>query len=334
LGAATADADILAALGARGHPLPSLSERNIRTLPRPLGEDLARFTALRRLQLTLGERFAQHIGADGRIHSHFVQIGARSGRMACTRPNLQAISADPGRRRCFAAPPGHVLVMGDYAACELRILADMSQDPALTSAIARGTDLHAAIAQTMFNTEVSRSVRPELRQMAKTIAFGLIYGMGSQALGAALNRAPQDAAALMDRFFATFPKVRDFLTTTSAEAVHRGEARTLSGRRLLLPGQHYDKSTLLRMARNLPIQGTSADLIKVALAGVQRALANVPGGTLAHCIHDEIIVLCPQTRQQDTCRLLQAAMVGAGAGLLRHVPLVAQIRAQADWQAH
>ena len=332
--AAAPDAALLAALSARGHALPSLGERNIRTLPHPLGDTLLRFCTLRRLQLTLGERFAKHIGADGRIHSHFIQIGARSGRMACTRPNLQAISADPGRRRCFVAPPGQVLVMGDYAACELRILADMSQDAALVAAIASGTDLHGAIAQTMFNTEVSRTVRPELRQMAKTIAFGLIYGMGPKALGAALNQAPQAATELTERFFSAFPKVRDFLSAQSAEAVNRGEARTLSGRRLLLPPQSYDRSTLLRMARNLPIQGTSADIIKVALARVQGALAHTPGRSLLHCIHDEIIVMCPQAEQADACRQLEQAMAGAGADLLRQVPLVAQIRAQADWQAH
>lgn len=331
-----ADDALLRALDEAGHPLPTLGAAHQRTLPAPLGEPLLRFTALRRLGQTVGTKFARHIGTDGRIHSHFVQIGARSGRMACTRPNLQAITSDPLRRACFRAPQGYLLIIGDYAACELRILADMSQDEALGAAIGRGADLHAAIASSMFGVEVSKTVRPTMRQAAKTIAFGLIYGMGTKALAAALSTEPHQAAQLMEQFFAAFPKVRPHLTEHSAHALKQGYAVTLGGRRCALTESSHgrNQAALLRLARNLPIQGTSADITKVALARAHQALKATPKRAIVHCIHDEIVLMCPTEEADHACGQLKQAMEGAGVGLLQRTRLVADVRARQDWQAH
>lgn len=332
----SSDEVLLAAVNRGPHSLSSLSEANIRTLAPALAKPLMEFTLLRRLSRTVGARFAEHIRSDGRIHSHFVQIGARSGRMSCTRPNLQAITLDPSRRACFRAPAGHVLIMGDYAACELRILADMSEDEALCSAIGQGADLHAGIASRMFGTEVSKTLRPELRAAAKTIAFGLIYGMGAQALSVALDKTRQAAEALMAQFFAAFPRVQDHLESQSLQALQLGYATTRSGRRCRLDTQSSGRAPdgLRRMARNLPIQGTSADIIKVALARIHASLAQTKGRALVHCIHDEIILTAPQEEAQDAVTQLQTAMQGAGDGLLVKIPLVADVHAGVDWQGH
>lgn len=334
VGAAMDDAQLIAAL-ARSKDAPlGLSEAQLSVLPPPKAEPLQRLVALRRLNRTVGSRFLKHIAADGRIHAHFGQIGARSGRMACTRPNLQAITANSARRACFRAPPNHVLVMGDYAACELRILAQMSRDRALMDAIATGADLHATIASRMFGTQVSREIRPDLRHTAKTIAFGLIYGMGPKALGAALQTALTEANALMAQFFGAFPKVQSFLIAMSEEGLKHGFVRTLSGRRCSLKDGRSDRAGLLRLARNLPIQGTSADIIKIALARAHARLQPIAGCQIVHCIHDEIVVVCHKTATNEVLRGLKEAMEGAGATLMPDVPLRADVHSQMDWQAH
>lgn len=330
------DDQLLAAVRGQNHPLASLSEANIAKLPPHIARPLAELNTLRRLSRTVGLRFADHIAADGRIRSHFIQIGARSGRMSCTKPNLQAITSDASRRACFRAPPGHTLIMGDYAACELRILADMSGDAALSSAIVQGTDLHASIASRMFGTAVSKSLRPELRAAAKTIAFGLIYGMGTQALAAALDCDQPAAEGLMRQFFAAFPEVQGHLEAQSDQALRAGYATTCSGRRCVLDAHTSgrDRQGLRRMARNLPIQGTSADITKVALARIHQALENTPNRALVHCIHDEIILAAPTAEAPEAAVQLREAMEGAGVGLLRHIPLVADVRTGPDWQGH
>ena len=322
------------ALSAAGHPLRGFGQSAIATLPPTLRALVAPLMQLRRQARQLGDAWLRHLSADGRVHAHFVQLGARTGRMACTRPNLQAITAAPARRACFAPKPGRRLVMGDYAACELRILAEMSGDPAFVAAFAAGVDVHARVATELFGTTITRELHPERRQMAKVVSFGLIYGMGPQALGLALNISPRAAAQLTEQYFARYPRVAAFLRDAAAAAVSAGEARSLSGRVLDLHRVPGDSAATSRLARNMPIQGSSADMIKIALALTHARLGPTPTTQLVHCVHDEIVLECPEGDALAAQDLLHSAMMDAGAQLLRQVPIAVAVRHQASWQAH
>lgn len=328
------EATVLAALRRAGHALPSFGQTAIAQLPAELSTCLGPLMQLRRQAAQLGDNWLRHVGTDGRIHAHFVQIGARTGRMACTRPNLQAITAAPARRACFAPKPGRRLVMGDYNACELRILAQMSQDPAFLAAFAAGVDVHAQVATELFGVPVSQGHNADKRQMAKVVSFGLIYGMGRDALGQALGLNPAAAAELVERYFARFPKVAQFLQDAAAAAVRAGEARSLSGRVLSLDPGANDGGATLRLARNMPIQGSSADMIKIALALLHAKLTASHDIQLVHCVHDEIVLECAKEATDGAMAMLDAAMREAGAKLLQSVPIAVTLQHRTSWQAH
>jgi DNA polymerase I len=143
-----------------------MRRRTLATLPPPIGPLLTAYRGLAKLVSAYGLGFLEHVGADGRMHPTFEQIGASTGRMACYEPNLQAMTRDSGRRSCFRAGPGRILVVADYAACELRILADMSDDPVFVAAFERNEDLHSKVASTIFNQTVSKTENASLRQVA------------------------------------------------------------------------------------------------------------------------------------------------------------------------
>lgn len=298
---------------------------------------LLRHATLVRLQSALGEGLLTRIDPrDGRVHATFVQMGAQTGRMACRAPNLQAVPKAFERRACFVPAPGCRFVLADYAACELRILAEMSADAAYLAAFARGDDVHAQVAETMFRTQVDRTTRPELREAAKMLSFGLVYGMQPAGLASRLGCSRTEAEELTETFFAAYPTVRAYLVDSEATALERGWAETLAGRRLLLPASPdssaAQKAARGRLARNMPIQGTGADIIKLALAGTQRALdAAGNGARVVHCVHDALVVECPADAAEATAVCVGRAMRAAGEPLLRRVRLEADPEVAGHW---
>jgi DNA polymerase-1 len=327
------DADLLAALRALGHDVRNVRRRTLATLPAPLGPALARYRALSKLTSAYGLSFLDNVGPDGRLHPTFEQIGASTGRMACAAPNLQAITKDSGRRACFHTSPDRRLVVADYAACELRILAEMSGDPVFLEAFARHEDVHARVAQSIFGKPVSKDENPQLRQIAKGVNFGLAYGMGAAGLARTVQIEERAARDLLQRHFKTFPRIRGFLQDAAATAMARGWAQTLAGRRLYLdpPAADGARAQAERIAKNMPIQGTNADITKIALARLRRALAPFPDTWVVNCVHDEVVVECPAHAAEAVAPVVASEMTAAGAELLRTVRLAVDVEITDAW---
>lgn len=327
------DQELRRLLQAAGHAVTNVRRDTLAALPVPLGPTLARYRELGKLTNSYGEGFLAHVAGDGRIHATFEQIGASTGRMACHAPNLQSIVADSEHRACFRAPDGHALITADYAACELRILADLSGDPVFAEAFARGEDLHARVATAIFGKPVSKSENPELRERAKAVNFGLAYGMGAQGLARAIGADVEQARALLDRYFKTFPRIRGFLEHSAREAVARGFAATMTGRRLYLDAgaSGEDRAQAERIAKNMPIQGTNADITKLALARLWQRLGPRGDAWLVNTVHDEIVVECRQTSADEVRALVIDEMRAAGADVLRQVRLDVDAHVGPTW---
>lgn len=328
------DAELKAALHAMGHDVPNLRRGTLARLPPPLGPKLRRFRELGKAVHTYGESFLVHVGTDGRVHPTFEQIGASTGRMACHSPNLQAVVGDTPHRECFRPAPNRRLVIADYATCELRILAEMSGDPVFCDAFARGEDLHARVASTVFGKPVSKDHNPLLRQRAKAVSFGLVYGMGAGGLARAIGSDLRQAQSLLEQYFRTFPKIGAFLQDSAQRALEVGYASTLTGRRLYLdagsdPGQRGQAE---RIAKNMPIQGTSADIIKVALAELHKALCGFTDAWLVNAVHDELVVDCDTDHSAAVAEAVRRAMEEAGARVLKQIPLAVDVTISRFWR--
>ena len=254
--------------------------------------------------------------ADGRVHTTFDQAGAATGRLASLDPNLQniPIRTPQGRaiRRAFVAAPGCVLVGADYSQIELRVLAHLSGDVNLVEAFAAGEDVHAATARRIF--KVTGELAPELRARAKTVNFGVLYGMGARSLAQQMGLELEEARAFIDGYFSVYAGVRRHLDATLEEARERGWVATLLGRRRYLPELRSShgaaRSFAERAAINTPIQGSAADLVKLAMLSVHRALSNRAGARLLLQVHDELLLECPSGDAEAVAALVRREMEG------------------------
>jgi DNA polymerase-1 len=271
---------------------------------------------------------------DRRVHTTFDQAGAATGRLASLDPNLQniPIRTPQGRaiRRAFVAAPGCVLVGADYSQIELRVMAHLSGDPNLVEAFAAGEDIHAATARRIF--KVAGEVPPELRARAKTVNFGVLYGMGARSLAQQMGLELKDAKEFIDGYFTVYAGVRRFLDATIEEARSRGWVATLLGRRRYLAelqsSNGAERSFAERAAINTPIQGSAADLVKLAMLSVHRALANRTGARLLLQVHDELVLECPEGEAEAVTALVQREMQGCYP---LNVPLTVSIGTGRTW---
>jgi DNA polymerase-1 len=332
-----ADADVRALLErSTGKKLDDVARGSLAALKHPVADALLKYRESHKIVSTYGDAFLSRVDPrDGRIHATFIPLGASTGRVASRDPNLQNLPSDARFHTCLRAPAGHALVTADYATCELRIVAELAQDPVFLAAFARGDDLHSTVASTMFGVPVSKSERPELRQRAKAINFGLVYGMGPAALATSLSVPLEEGERLLQQYFRTFPRVRDYLEHNVDQALSRGYAETVLGRRL-----RFDKDALSapnargelsRIAKNMPIQGTSADMTKLAMVRVHERLVDEHLGGLVNTVHDELVVEC---RAEDGARVAEAVqheMAEAHRTLLRTVPPLVEVHVGPHW---
>ena len=276
----------------------------------------------------------------GRVHTHYAQAVAVTGRLSSNEPNLQniPIRTPEGRRvrEAFVAPPGCLIASADYSQIELRIMAHLSQDPALLKAFAEGRDVHRATAAEIFGLDPAE-VGAEQRRYAKVINFGLIYGMSSFGLAKALGIDNQAAKNYIERYFERFAGVRHYMDQTRAQAKAQGYVETVFGRRLYLPEINSPngprRAAAERAAINAPMQGTAADLIKMSMVAVQAALdARGLGTRVIMQVHDELVFELPES-EQDWVRA-EVPRLMAGVAELR-VPLLAEVGVGPNWeQAH
>ena len=218
----------------------------------------------------------------------------------------------------------------------MRILAQSSGDARLIDALQEGKDFHSAVASTVFKTEVTREKNPLLRSRAKVMNFGLCYGMGAQGLARELHIARDEADELCRRYFAAMPDVKDYLEESARRAFECGESRTLSGRRLAFQispdADETEKSQAGRVAKNMPIQGTNADILKIALSRLRRAFAEkVPQSKVVNCIHDEIVVETTEQDAEQTAIILEEQMVKAARKFITAVPVEVEVKIGGFW---
>ena len=248
----------------------------------------------------------------GRVHTTYAQAVTVTGRLASSNPNLQniPIRTEAGRRvrRAFTAPEGFVMVSADYSQIELRIMAHLSGDTTLIEAFQNGEDIHRRTAAEVFGL-TPEQVGAEQRRYAKTINFGLIYGMGQYGLAKALGIDNLSAKSFIDRYFARYPSVAEYMQRTKEQANAQGYVETLFGRRLYLPDIHSRnanaRAAAERAAINAPMQGTASDLIKRAMIQVQQWLQNEKlSAKLVMQVHDELVLQVPENECAQVCQAL------------------------------
>lgn len=285
----------------------------------PVVANLLEYRTLSKLNSTYCEGLLKVVDSDGRIRSVFNQTETRTGRISSSEPNLQNIPvrSELGRqmRRFFTAREGWVLCDADYSQIELRVLAHMAAEPTMCAAFNGGTDIHRQTAASVFGVS-PEEVTSHQRSAAKAVNFGIIYGQGAYSLSEDLNISFVEAKEYIDRYLANFSAVSAFMEQLIADATERGYGVTLMGRRRPLPelkaGNAMTRHFGERVARNMPIQGTAADIIKVAMVRVHRRLA--AEGLQAKLIlqvHDELMVECPAAEADAVCRLLVEEMEAA-----------------------
>ncbi len=258
----------------------------------------------------------------GRVHTSYNQTGTVTGRISSSDPNLQNIPVrtELGRHvRCaFVAGEGGLLLGADYSQVELRILAHISRDPGLLAAFARGEDIHASTAATVFEVPLS-DVTPAMRRIAKTINFGIIYGMGEYGLAQRTDLSLEDARKFIDNYFTRYEKVRDYVEQTKTEAREEGYVSTLLGRRRYFPELRATsrahggvKRAAEREAINMPIQGSAADILKIAMVALHRALREKDlAARMILQVHDELVLEVPAEELAPVADLVRSVMEGA-----------------------
>lgn len=307
----------------------------------PLPAKILEYRALSKLKSTYTDKLPLMVNPQtGRVHTTYAQAVAVTGRLSSNEPNLQniPIRTAEGRRvrEAFIAPPGHRIVSADYSQIELRIMAHISEDPGLLRAFQEGQDVHRATAAEVFGGSVD-SVTPEQRRYAKTINFGLIYGMGAFGLAQSLGIEQKAAKDYIDRYFTRFAGVRTYMDDTKQFAKAKGYVETVFGRRLWLPeinsGNGPRRSGAERQAINAPMQGTAADLIKLAMIAVQQALDEQKKRTrIVMQVHDELVFEVPED-ELDWVRA-EVPTLMAGVAALK-VPLLAEVGVGSNWdEAH
>jgi len=272
----------------------------------------------------------------GRVHTTFNQTFAATGRVITEQPNLQnlPIRTEEGRkiRRAIVAPPGAVLLSVDYSQIDLRVLAHITRDPGLVEAFERGDDIHTVTAAEVFGV-TPEAVTPELRRRAKAIVFGVAYGMSEHGLAAQLGIAREEARTFIDRYYARFPKVREYMLSVVEQARRDGFVTTVLNRRRYLPDlmsrNRAVREAAERTAINTPIQGSSADIIKLAMLAVARdVLPAWPGVRMTLQIHDELLFEVPDATVPAVGGRVRALMERA---FPLTVPLVADARGGPNW---
>jgi DNA polymerase-1 len=304
----------------------------------PITRAILAYRELYKLKNTYVDALPRCVAADGRIHTTYSQAVAATGRLSSNDPNLQNIPVrtDDGRRirSCFLAKEGHVFLSADYSQIELRVLAHYCGDGPLAESFRDGEDIHRRTASEIFGVAPAL-VSTSMRRAAKAINFGIVYGMGAFRLASDLGIPRAEAQRYIDGYFARYPQVRLYMQSAMARARELGYAETLHGRRRPVEGldapSQVDRAAAERIAINSPIQGSAADLIKLAMIRVDAAIRGT-GARLLLQVHDELVLEVPEGEAAEVGAAVKAAMEGAAS---LSVPVVADVGQGRSWaEAH
>ena len=306
----------------------------------PIVEEVLEYRMLTKLKSTYAEGLLKVISEDGRIHTSFQMTVTATGRLSSTEPNLQNIPVRKKLgaqiRKMFVAAPGMVLVDADYSQIELRLLAHISGDEAMREAFLSGEDFHTVTASRVFNVPLEE-VTPLLRSRAKAVNFGIVYGISAFSLAQDIGVWPNEAKAYMEAYLEKYHGVRDYMKAVVEQARTDGYVKTIYGRRRELPelksSNFNTRSFGERVALNMPVQGTAADIIKLAMVHVHRRLKEEQlKARLILQVHDELIVECPEDEAERVSEILRQEMEGAAQ---LSVPLTVDVHTGHSWaEAH
>ena len=302
----------------------------------PIVGQIMEYRTLTKLQATYAEGLLKVVGPDGRVRTTFQNTVTATGRLSSTDPNLQNIPVrtDLGAeiRKMFVPAPGCVFVDADYSQIELRVLAHMADDEAMRAAFNSGADIHRVTASQVFNVPFD-AVTPQMRRSAKAVNFGIVYGISAFSLSQDVGVSQAEAKSYIDNYLSKYHGVRDFMEATVEQGLRLGYVSTLYGRRRYIPelkdGKYMVREAAKRMAMNAPIQGTAADIIKIAMLRVDKAL-KAAGLTakLVLQVHDELIVECPEAEAETVAALVTREMEAAAT---LAVPLTAEAKSGRSW---
>lgn len=319
-----------------GIDVDSTSEWHLRRVAgdHPIVARLLAYRTLSKSLSSFGEGLLDYVNpVTRRIHADFRQLGTPTGRITCSSPSLQQIPHAVEYRSCFRAPDNRRLVIADFSQIEMRILAELSNDDTLLRAFRSGEDLHRSTASQMYGIPLSH-VTPNLREKAKGLNYGIVYGMGAEGLANRLGITVEEAGALIDRYFAAYPKVDRWLHRAADSAIQDGRARTASGRLWVFhldPLNREEHGQLRRVGKNAPIQGTGSDIFKRAMTITSERLANYDA-FIVNSIHDEIVVECEQSIAEEIALVVEQSMIDAGREFLFKVPIVVDVSVSECWE--
>jgi len=303
----------------------------------PIIEHLFHYRELTKLLSTYVLALPELVDSNtGRVHSSFNQTVAATGRLSSSDPNLQniPIRGEWGGiiRQAFVAEPGNLLVSADYSQIDLRMAAHLSGDQRMLEVFTKGMDVHAATASFIFGVPQNK-VTPDQRRTAKEVNFGILYGMGAFGLAERTGLSNSEARQFIDRYFKSFARLKAWLEEVKDEARETGEVRTLLGRKRKLPeinsGIAQVRSAAERVAINLPVQGTAADLMKVAMVKIHNKLPSTSAkAKMIMQVHDELVFEVPESDVTKVARVVKQEMENA---IKLKVPVVAEVKAGANW---
>ncbi|MGB7925843.1 MAG: DNA polymerase [Pyrinomonadaceae bacterium] len=320
-----------------GIEVPGGSTRNWKL--QPLAEKheviktLLAYRTVQKALTSYGENILEEISpVTGRIHADFRQIGAPTGRMACTNPNIQQVPHAVEYRRCFRAPEGRKLIISDYSQIELRILADFTGDQGFIDAFNSGADLHRVTAAQVFGVALDQ-VTKQQRDFAKRLNFGVVYGIGAQRFATMTGLSQTESEDILRRYFATYRQLDAWLREAANRAIRERTARTASGRLVRFrfdPEDRQAASAAQRNGKNSPIQGSSADILKRALRLLHDALRDTTA-CVVNIVHDEIVVEADANEAAAVAKTVEDAMCAAGEEYVKRVPVKVETEVSDEW---
>ena len=325
------------ALTRLGVPVPD-STRNWKLQPLavqyPIVATLLEYRTVQKALTSYGQNMIDLINpVTKRLHADFRQIGAPTGRFACTNPNIQQVPHAVEYRRCFSGyPTDRKLIIADYSQIELRILAEFSGDHGFMEAFNSGADLHCVTASQVFNVSLDQ-VSKEQRDFAKRLNFGVVYGIGAQRFALMTGLTVPEAENVLRRYFGTYRELDSYLREAANTAVRDRQARTASGRLVRFRYDENDRqqiSMTQRNGKNTPIQGTSADILKRALRLLRQELRDT-NAKIVNIIHDEIVVESDADEAEDIAKKLEQVMCAAGEEYLKTVPVKVETEIADEW---
>jgi DNA polymerase-1 len=315
------------ALALLGYHPKAAKDEDLAKVDHPFAEAMRRFRSAAHHVSNYGVKALRWIAADERIYAGWNPLGNDAGRSSCTKPNLQGIGKDPSLRRCFAAPPGRVLVKVDWSQLHLRIVAKIAGEKVMLDAYQNGKDLHKIMARKITGkAEVTR----EERQLAKAVNFGLLYGMSASGL---MRSARADYGVVMSQeqaeqarqaFFQLYPAIQRWHRETARKRA--AESRSLCGRRRL-----FDDNAWLGHRLPSPVLGTEADALKRALALLWQQREQMPGASPVLAVHDELVLECDASQAAAAAAWLKQAMLDAIAPLIDPVPVEVETTIARTW---